>query len=436
MRIKGLSSLPERVLAGVSGGADSVALLMMLLDSGVQVTAVHVNHGLRGERSDGDEQFVRELCRERNVPLLVFRANPPQNPGEDWARQVRYGFFREAAEQTGVRAIALAHHRDDQAETLLLHLIRGAGLNGLCGMAADTDMDGLRILRPLLHVSRQELREMLTAAGQPWREDDSNADMRYLRNALRGDILPRLEQLIPGTAARLASTAELLREDAAVLDSLTETFLSQHASGLSLPMQALLAQPAAMRKRIVRAWWQQSAGNRGTEQSLSAAQTEALTALIGAMASSRCNLPQGWHGQAGWTHVHLVPPDAQNNAAECPLMTSELLRIEPFNGDPGDGRQQQAFPRSMLPELTVRSRRKGDWIRPFGSTGSQSLQDYLVNRRVDAPFRDRVPLICRGSEVLLAGGVGAGNVPRVNDTNYEEYALVRWNEAFPWCTEG
>lgn len=429
-----LPPLPERLLAGVSGGADSVALLRLLLDSGAQVTAVHVNHGLRGECSDGDERFVRELCERWRVPLLVYRAVPPARPGEDWARQARYGFFREAAGATGVNAIALAHHRDDQAETLLLHLLRGAGLTGLTGMAADTQLDGLRILRPLLAFSRQELRTYLQEMGQSWREDASNADPRYLRNALRGDIIPRLEALIPGASARLAGTAALLREEENVLDGLTQDFLVRHGGGPELPLKALRAQPTALRRRIVRAWWLQTAGALD-ERSLTAAQTESLTALIGAPASARCNLPQGWHGQAGWTHLHLLGLKKAPAMVEIPLRESSLVRIESCEGRTGDGKGAQVFPRSLLGALTVRTRRQGDWISPFGCGGRQSLQDYLVNRRVDAPFRDRVPLVCRGSEVLLAGGVGAGNVPRMDDTNQEECVLVCWTTAFAWHGE-
>ena len=113
----------EKLLVGLSGGADSVALLLLLLDSGAEVAAVHVNHGLRGEASDGDEAFVRELCSQLHVPLMTFRACPPENPGENWAREVRYGFFRQAMQETGADALVLAHHRDDQAETMLLHLL-------------------------------------------------------------------------------------------------------------------------------------------------------------------------------------------------------------------------------------------------------------------------------------------------------------------------
>lgn len=425
--------LPARLLAGISGGADSVALLHLLRERGVQVIAVHVNHGLRGEASDGDEAFVRGLCGRWEVPLLTYRAEPPANPGEEWARQARYAFFRQAAEETGVRAIALAHHRDDQAETLLLHLLRGSGLTGLQGMAADTTVEGLRILRPLLGFSREELRALLTDIGQLWREDASNADPRYLRNALRSEVLPKLEALIPGAAARLANTAALLQGDEAVFSGLTDAFLVAHGGGMHLPLSALRAQPEAMRRRILRAWWQAQTGTIQKERCLSAAQTEALTALIDGPASARCNLPGGWTGQRGWTHLHLVSGEGTQPMAETPVSVSPLVRLEPAKGRTGDGRKAQAFPRNFLEGLTLRTRRPGDWIRPFGSSGRQSLQDYLVNRRVDAPFRDQAPLLCRGSEVLLVGGAGAGDVPRLN--RMDDSVLLCWTTAFPWHEE-
>ena len=425
-----LTALPDRLLAGVSGGADSVALLRLLLDAGTQVTAVHVNHGLRGEASDGDEAFVRELCARWRVPLMTYRADPPEDPGEDWARQVRYGFFRRAAVETGVSAIALAHHRDDQAETLLLHLLRGSGLTGLTGMAPDTMADGLRILRPLLPFSRAELRAYLTGLGQPWREDVSNEDPRYLRNALRLEVLPRLEALIPGAAARLAHTADVLREEAALLADLTDGWLARYG-GNCLPLSALRAERPALQRRILRAWWLRETG-ADAAQGLSAAQTEALLSLTGAKAGSQCNLPGDRHGYAGWTHLHLLAPGDPPAMAETPLTESPLVRIGQANGRTGDGRLTQAIPASLLEGLTIRTRRKGDWLRPFGSGGRQSLQDYLVNRRVDAPFRDRVPLICRGSEVLLAGGVGAGAVPRLEE--YNDAVLLCLQGEYPWHT--
>ena len=417
-----------KLLVGLSGGADSVALLLLLLDSGADAVAVHVNHGLRGEASDGDEAFVQELCARLNVPLLTYRACPPENPGEGWAREARYGFFRQAMRETGADALVLAHHRDDQAETLLLHLLRGAGLTGLAGMAADSEMDGMRILRPLLAYSREELRAYLKEKNQPWREDASNGDARYLRNALRRDVLPVLERLAPGAAERMANAASLLREDEAALNALAADFLARYP-GDALLIAALQSQPVGLQKRILRAWWTRCAAPT-EERSLSAAQTDALHALVTATASAQCNLPGGWHGQRGWAHLHLVAPAEAQVIPEYPAANCPLLAVEAFAGECGNGKTCQVIPRSWLHECTVRSRRAGDFIRPFGSSGKQSLQDYFVNRRVDAAFRDRVPLLCRGSEVLLAGGVGAGNVPRKEEIN--DPVLLRWKESFPW----
>ena len=423
-----LHDLPPRLLVGLSGGADSVALLLLLMEAGVQVAAVHVNHGLRGAESDGDEAFVRRLCENLHVPLLIRRAEPPENPGEGWAREARYVFFREVMQETQADALALAHHRDDQAETLLLHLLRGAGLTGLTGMAKDTTLDGMRILRPLLPYSREELRAYLNDRNQTWREDASNADVRYLRNALRVEVLPRLEQLIPGASQRIANTAKLLAEDDAALTALAAEFLAAYP-GPALPVEKLRSQPKGLQKRILRAWWTETTCP-AEERSLSAAQTEALHALIWAPASSRCNLPGGWHGQRGWTHVHLVSPQGTVSIPELPAGETQLLAAEPFGGEPGDGHSCQAFPREWLTDCTVRSRRPADYIRPFGARGRQSLQDYFVNRRIDAAFRDRVPLLCRGSEVLLVGGVGAGAVPRTDEI--VDPVMLRWREAFPW----
>lgn len=424
--------LPGKLLVGLSGGADSVALVHMLHAGGSQFSAVHVNHGLRGAASDEDEAFVRRLCGEMGVRLYAYRASPPENPGEGWARQARYAFFCQAMAASGAEALVLAHHRDDQAETLLLHLLRGAGLNGLTGMAADATVDGLRILRPLLGVSRAELRAYLMENGQPWREDASNADTKYLRNAVRLDLLPLMETLAPGAARRMAETASLLREDEAAFRVLTADFLRRDGDGRALPLAALQTQPTGMRRRILRAWWGQHAPP--DKESLSAAQTERLLALMEDAPGAKCNLPGDWHAHRGWTHLHLVQPGVEEFIPEAPAADSPLLKAEAYCGCPGDGLTCQAMPRAWLAECTVRSRRRGDHISPFGMAGRQSLQDYLTNRHVDAPFRCAVPLLCRGSEVLLAGGVGAGCIPRADEMS--DPVLVRWTMTFPWQRDG
>lgn len=431
-----LPPLPARLLAGVSGGADSVALLLLLTRlPGHEIAAVHVNHGLRGDASDGDEAFVRALCERLHVPLLVYRAEPPQNPGEDWARQARYGFFREAMAHSGAEALVLAHHRDDQAETLLLHLLRGAGLTGLAGMSPRTVREGMTILRPLLDFSREELRAALTECGQAWREDASNADPRYLRNAVRGQLLPLMETLAPGASARIAATAALLGETNAAAMQQTERFLDTHAGHDWLAIAPVQALPVGARAAILRRWWQRALCPETGERSLDRAQTAALAALLDAPVGARCNLPDRRTAQRGWHCLHLLPaapnpPVDAIRAKDGAHMCGVTLTLAPFTGAPGDGALAQAIPTALLADCELRTRRSGDWLRPFGQTGRQSLQDYFTNRRVDAPMRDRVPLLCRGSEVLLAAGVGAGDIPRCETG--EGLVLLRWQGDMPW----
>lgn len=388
-----MMQLPRRVLAGVSGGADSVALVHLLLAQGCEVSAVHVNHGLRGEASQGDEAFVRSLCEHLHVPLMVFQLQPPHNPSEDWARRERYRCFREAMAQTGAQALVLAHHRDDQAETLLLHLMRGSGLAGLAGMAEDSCAQGMRILRPLLSFSRQELREALKEMNQPWREDESNQDNRYLRNALRNELLPMMERLSPGSGAHLAATAALLQSDNRALESQAEAFLRQYQDGHCLCLAAWERQPEGLQRRILRRWWHQCAGASMEERSLSRPQTEALLALGQERAGSKCNLPGGWHGYRGWTHLHLLQPDKKN-----------MTKVVPEGEIP--------------PDCVVRTRQTGDWLQT--GSGRRSLQDFLTDRKIDAPFRDEIPLLCRNDEVLDIAGV------------WRRETALRWSGKMPW----
>ena len=208
-----MGEIPPHVLVGFSGGCDSTALVLLLEKKQVHLTCVHVHHGMRGEEADADEAFVRDFCRMHDLPLLVYHAQPPEHPSEGWAREARYGFFREAMEQSGAQALVLAHHSDDQAETVLQHLLRGSGLRGLCAMKRETEVQGMRILRPLLGISHHELQSALEEAGQNWREDSSNRSGRYLRNRVRNELLPLMEALAPGASARIAQTASLLAED-------------------------------------------------------------------------------------------------------------------------------------------------------------------------------------------------------------------------------
>ena len=441
---KQLDRLPEgRCLAGFSGGADSTAMILLLAaerDAGrIQPEAVHVNHGLRGAESDGDEAFCRQLCERLQIPFHAERAELDGKSDENACREARFRCFRNIMEETGIRTLLLAHNRDDLAETFLMRLIRGAGTEGLACMSGQDEREGYIICRPMLKIGREEIRSALSEDGVSWREDSLNSSAAYLRNRIRGSLIPLMNELGPGAAERIAKTAELVAGENRMLQDTAESFLREHADGRTLDTEALGQQPEAMRLRILRAWWKQNAPEMD-EHALNAAQTEALAGLAAAP-KGKINLPGGLHAVKGRQGLHLTgfPEDRPEETPFVPEIHRETvtagirLTVEPGEGNPGNGKTEQEVPESFLDGCVIRTRRNGDRIRPFGMEGSRKLQDYLTDRGIDEALRDRIPLICRGNEVLLAAGVGAGAVPRWNPEAGN--IRLKWAGKMPWIHE-
>ena len=429
-----LAPLPDRLLVGLSGGADSVALLRILTLAGKCCGAVHVNHGLRGDESDGDEAFCRELCKDLGIPLTVERLRLPQDAGEGEAREARYRAFVRALAEHGADALALAHQRDDQAETLLLHLMRGSGLQGLCGMAPDAVVDGMRVVRPLLERSGEELRDALREAGQAWREDSTNGKDNFLRNSIRHRLLPEMERLIPGASRRIAETAAGLRLDEAVLAEQTDAFLQAHAGGDWLHLAPWRALSGALRYRTLRRWWQRCAGEAMDERNLTRQQTEDLVRTASGAPGAACNLPGMWQCRREPVCLHLIPPETraaqQVPACDGAALGGVTLCLGPSQRAPGDGRSAQEVPAALLTGAVLRTMRPGDVIRPFGSGHTRPLEEFMRGRGVDPSFRTRVPLLCRGETILLAAGLGAGDIPAFDET--EQNLRITWNGVMPW----
>ena len=278
------------VLCALSGGRDSMALLHILSrlaeEGGFQVTAAHFNHRLRST-ADRDEAFVRNWCREQGIPLTCGAGNVREFARrerlsvEDAARTLRYAFLETAARDMGAVRTATAHHREDNAETVLLHLLRGTGLQGLGGIPPVRG----RIVRPLLETSRREIDGYVARHEIPYVEDESNRDAAYIRNRLRLEVLPLLEEISPGCGARIAAAAELLREEDGHLRREAEALVPEAADGaVILPIPVLDRQDTAIRRRLVRTM------GRKLGAELTKAQTEAVLSLK----SGGClDLPEG-----------------------------------------------------------------------------------------------------------------------------------------------
>ena len=427
-----------RYLIGLSGGADSVALLMMLLpdvrEGRIIAEAVHINHGLRGAESDDDEEFCRQLCEREDIPLTVYRADLQGKTDEASARKARYDFFRERYKAFKADGLILAHHADDQAETFLMRLTRGAGPEGLECMREDETVDGIRILRPMLRTRREEIRKALKEDGTGWREDSTNSDTAYLRNRIRQELIPVLEAISESAVDKLCRTAGMIAADNDVLDAAAGRLIRENTRGNILNAAAIAEEPDAMRKRVLRKWWQ-AEGPELEEHALSAAQTEALNALLD-VTKGKINLPGGVYAVRTGKHLILLRSEKEEAPEPVAFSNEETvfgeyrITVGDSEGNPGDGKMTQEVPDGFFDGCEIRTRRPGDRIRPFGSTGSRKLQDYLTDRRIGEPFRDRIPLICRGNEVLLVCGVGAGNIPRWK--REDSPVRITWHGETPW----
>ena len=267
------------ILCAVSGGRDSMALLHLLTalaeEGGFRVHAAHFNHHLR-PTADRDEDFVRRWCGDRGIPLTcgggdaAAFAKAAGTSLEDGARQLRYRFLEETADQVGAARIATAHHREDNAETVLLHLLRGAGLQGLSGIPPVRG----KIVRPLLEAGRADIDAYVERNGLPYVEDESNRDTAYTRNRLRLEVLPLLEEIVPGCGGRIAAAAALLREENAHIQREVQDLLpAVERDIITIPVTVLYRQDEVLRRRLVRAM------GESLGVSLARGQTDAVLSL-------------------------------------------------------------------------------------------------------------------------------------------------------------
>ena len=414
-----------RVLAAVSGGSDSVALLLLLLDvageRGFTVAGVaHVNHGLRGAQSARDEAFCRALAARLGLPFEVRHRNVAQlaKDGrvslEVAARHARYACLAEMATALNADTIATGHTRDDQAETFLLRLLRGAGASGLSGVRPRRG----NIVRPLLDIRRDELQAYLAGGRQPFRSDATNRDVGVPRNWVRHRLLPLLtRQLNADVIEVLARDAAVLRDESVLLDRLAEEaadrVVQEDADGsVRLDAQALGALPAGLSRRVIRAALDRldSSRFRGFDH------VEQVLAIAGAAGGrAAADLPGVRVERNGakvvlykrgssprpvspaFNYALAVPGRADIPESGCVIeakrarrVSGQLVSKQAFDADRNVAVIDAAVAQAGL---AVRSRRPGDSVRPLGLRGRKKLQDLLVDRKVHRNDRDRVPLV-------------------------------------------
>ena len=422
---------PLRLAAAVSGGADSMALLLLLRQLqprfGYTLSACHVNHGLRGQSADRDEAFVRAECARLGVPLRVFHAaelaSPPAHAGEDWARRLRYTAFAQLQGQ-GIDAIATAHTANDQAETLLLRLARGTGLHGAGGIRPRRGC----YLRPLLCLSRAETEAICRAEGQLWVTDETNDTDAYARNRLRHSALPALESTNAAAVQNLARFCEkAARADAYLAAGAAKLLAAARLPGAE-PAWQLAPLQAADPLLLETALHSLVAPVRDAEekyvQLLCAVVRQGsgavqLTGQVRFCAGNGClrqeMLPQALPRQpeSAPQQVPFLPekqPEFRLRGGwkgKAELLTADFEeKIQVVHKKDLKNRADYARITTLYAGLVLRTRQPGDVYRPAGRAVHNRLRKWMNEADIPAQQRDTLPLLAAGSEVLWVCGSG------------------------------
>ena len=435
VRRKRLIQPADPVLVAVSGGADSVCLLTLLhemreraLLPGIELRIAHVNYGLRGEESEGDEAFVRELGGRMGVPVDCERVRlMPKSGGtlQSLARDARYAFFERLLWEHGMTSVATGHTADDQAETVLLWLMRGAGTGGLTGIPVKRAGG---IIRPLLGVTRRQVLDYLAFRGMPYRSDSSNGTPRYRRNRVRQEVLPALRSLNPSIVEALSRGADILAADAAVLNEIERerwrAVAKDSSSGrVVLDGDRLAAEPLGLQRRLVRRAL--AVVRQGPEGLTFRHVSDILERVLAGTHGAGLNLPGGLRVERHRAFLVMAYDRRQGEddplaelTAGMPLSVPGEVRVGhgglrllaaegwiPRAGFPGD-RAGFVVDRDRFDgPLSVRNWRKGDWFCPRGMGGHRKkLQDFFVDRKVNRKMRGGVPLVVAPSGIVWVAG--------------------------------
>ncbi|HKW22110.1 MAG TPA: tRNA lysidine(34) synthetase TilS [Ktedonobacterales bacterium] len=481
-----------RLVAAVSGGADSLCLLGALLAlrerghrlAPGELIVAHFDHGLRAEESREDARFVRHLATDLGLPCVIGHPDAPYSTGlrisiEAWARRARYAFLRRVAAEQHAERIVTGHTRDDQAETILLHWLRGSGLAGLRGMAP------LRgdIARPLLDVTHAQTAAYCASLGWQPREDSSNADPRFMRNRIRHELLPLLETYNPGIRELLVRNGKLLADDEAYLTEQAQKAWTEVvetcADRLRLHRQSLLELPTALRHRLYR-----NAVHRLTnaeitlearhiaalDKQLLDGRTGTVAHLVGGLSAcleydalSFRNVAATDPSESAGAHFVAAGPSGAVLTASAPQTWSlrvpgvvempEIgwrMRACRIEGVPGSEDASELPPAPELPSLsfadrpaeigraesrvyldastigeslTVRTWQPGDRFRPLGMSGEKKLQDYFGDARVPRELRRRLPLVFNADHLVWVAGLRIDDRVRLTPTTQAVVAL-------------
>jgi tRNA(Ile)-lysidine synthase len=394
-RESGLLPAGRPVLVLLSGGGDSVCLLDVALRLEARVSALHVNYGLRDGAGE-DEAFVRDLCRRLGVPLHLERI--PLGEGgnlQERAREARYALAESLADGD----YAAAHTASDQAETVLYRLAVSPGSRALLGMASRRG----RLVRPLLDVTREEVRSYLRARGLEWREDPSNADRRFARARVRHDLLEALRSVGPAAERTIAETARQLREEAEVLDAAVSEAVEELGGGPAVSLAALREKPPALRRLVLRKLAEQAAAP-AAPRPLSRSEADEIL-LLDDRGTKALDLGGGLRALAEYGTLRFTRAREETVPDPAELTVPGRVRFGDWEVEASLGSGGDVTVSGLGPTATVRAWREGDRMRPAGLGGTKSLQDLFTDRKVPRALRRTLPVVESRGEIVWVAGV-------------------------------
>lgn len=394
---KSLFSLKDKILVALSGGADSVALLRVLLALGYTCEAAHCNFHLRGEESDRDENFVCHLCNELNVLLHVVHFDTRAYAAEHRisiemaAREMRYEWFEKLRQERGASVIAVAHHRDDSVETFLLNLIRGTGINGLKGIAP---LNGY-IARPLLNTSRQDILKYLEFLNQDYVTDSTNLQDEYMRNKIRLNILPILGELNPSVSESIAETANRLSETSLIYNKemaeAKNRVIEKNDNSLkAIHVEHLLAEvaPASLLFEILH------------PLGFNSVQIKDIFRSLSGQPGKRFLSPE-WEAVRDREYLLLQTRTIEDTTGQAPQLFIETLHLSDNFVIPKEKDVACLDADKVMKPLIIRKWQKGDKFVPFGMIGKKNISDYLTDRKFSLFEKENQYVVCSSDDKII-----------------------------------
>lgn len=427
----------DRLLVGVSGGADSVCLLTLLGELrdklGIELLAVHIHHGIRGEEADGDELFVEELCHRMAVPFKSFRVSVPEEmkklglSEEETGRCLRYRIFEKLMKEGNFDKTALAHNRNDVAETLIYNEVRGSGLAGLSSLRPVRG----KFIRPLLNTGRREIEKALEERGLSWREDRTNHEDEHIRNRLRHHVLPYLEEAVNGAALR--HLYELSRSAAEASDFIrcearkrSRQYLENKNGGLLIRQELLITEKKALRDEVL---FLALEGLSGGRRDLGRIHLKLLYDLMQGKNGRRGDLPYSLTAEKQQDGVFIKKKKEEKNPSETPEIPLRIPGITLAGKWQLTAQLEEQVPR-YIPEKRytkwfdydkimkfscLRHRLRGDRLVISTSGARKSLSDYCTDEKLPREERENLWLLAQGSEILWIIGRRTGESARVTE---------------------